>query len=214
MPVPVRQELCFYLEMPNNSKTKVELEMPAPLSSEEIRVGLERGMGLPFDRVLATLAQQPQQAVRAGITEVAQAGLDALMNPERPFTDQDIINSYDAVKARLEQMERNCTWLLKGLSIIRQCLRPDIRMGSWQDDVRAAVQGAQSAKRLLDTMRQERPRDPKQAHQDTTDLKRYEAGLFLASIHDMVFGEMETRTDEELIAAIQAAVGLHNALAE
>ncbi len=178
--------------------------MPAPLSSEEIRAGLERGAGLPFDRVLATFSQHGWSAPSGcHVREIAQAGLDRLTDPERPFTDEDIINSYDAIKARLEQMERNCSWLLKGLMVIRACLRPDIRMGSWQDDVRAAVQGAQSAKRLLDTMRQERPRDPKQAHQDIIDVKRYEAGLFLAAIHDIVFGEMETRTDEELIQEIR-----------
>lgn len=190
--------------MSDTPPSKAKLEFPTPLSPEEIRSGLQQRT-LPFDRVLATLAEpRGGEAVPAQLLrEVAGAALNTLSDPLKPFPDGDVIRGYPAIKARLEQMERNCAWLMRAIQVIVGCLRPGLRAGSWQRDVVAAVQGAHSAKRLLDTMRQERPRDPKQAQQDTTDLARYEAGLFLATIHDMVFGELETRTDEELMREIR-----------
>jgi hypothetical protein len=186
---------------------KVKLEVPAVLSPEEIQAGCRDG-ALPFDRVLVTLASGDAAVLlkERRIREVAQAALNTLGDPTRPFPDSDIIQGYPAIKARLEQMECNCAWLMHAIQVIVGCLRPGLRAGTWRRDVVAAVHGAQSAKRLLDTMRQERPRDPKQAQQDTTDLTRYEAGLFLATIHDMVFGELETRTDDELIREVRKLV--------
>jgi len=140
--------------------------------------------------------------------EIAGAALQSLADPEHPFTG-DIINSYDAIVARNEQMSRNTDWLLAAFRVIHQCLCKGMKLpeyGGWQVQVKNAVRGARSAERLLDTMRQERQRTPAQAQQDTTDLKRYEVGLFLAAIHDMVFGEFETKTDAELMQALRDVV--------